>query len=118
VEFIRFHRELRGAKTAVMTSCIYARTPQPPTPTFISQHIIAKLAYKLVPKTRYLACISISTCCAEKWWGKMCRSIYMELMREAKRRKKEHTSHINESTGNAVEEVSPLSGGRLLVRVL
>jgi hypothetical protein len=44
VEFIRFHRELRGAKTAVMTSCIYAGTPQPPTPTFISQHIIAKLA--------------------------------------------------------------------------
>jgi hypothetical protein len=42
----------------------------------------------------------------------------MELMREAKRRKKEHTSHINERTGNAVEEVSPLSGGRLLVRVL
>jgi hypothetical protein len=49
---------------------------QPPTPTFISQHIIAKLAYKLVSKTRYLACISISTCWAEKWWGKMCRSIW------------------------------------------
>jgi hypothetical protein len=29
---------------------------------------------------------------------------HMELMREAKRRKKKHTSHINESRGNAVED--------------
>jgi hypothetical protein len=29
---------------------------------------------------------------------------HMELMREAKRRKKEHTSHINESRGNAAED--------------